>query len=89
MAVSLTPRSSFQILYDKGHCEFDGKDISFENHPTRISIPVLYPGAGGGLDPDGESASSLKAHTNLTTNLLSIPLADPASDCGHADLSYG
>lgn len=86
MAASLTPRSSLQILFDRGHCEFDGKDISLDNHPTRISIPVLYQPTGGGLGTDGDSASSLTAHTNLTTYLLSVALAANASDCGHADL---
>jgi hypothetical protein len=65
------------------------EDASFDNHLAEILIPILYFGAAGGSGTTGDYTSSLKAGSDLTYHLVSIPGKNPASDYGHADLWFG
>ena len=89
MATELPPYLPLQVFYELYACGCDEEDVSFDDHLSEITVPILYIGAGGATGSVGDYTSSLTASNDITNHLVTIPGADPASDYGHADLWFG
>lgn len=67
------------------------KDVSIDDHLSKITVPILYIGAGGGFGAEaGEWTTSQTASDDITIYEVSLqPEAKRAIDFGHADLWIG
>lgn len=70
------------------HC--DEEEVSIDDHLGRITVPILYLGAGGGLGTLGDFTGALTASDDVTNHTVSLqPEANRIIDYGHADLFLG
>jgi len=74
-----------QVVVDGDDVICDQKDVPFDDHLSRITVPVLYVGAGGGFGPFGVYTTTLLGSHDVTTHVVSLQ-AQRALDFGHADL---
>jgi pimeloyl-ACP methyl ester carboxylesterase len=65
-------------------------DVTFDDHLTDITVPILYIGAGGGFGQYGVYTTTLLGSHDVTTHIVHLtPDTARLSDYGHVDLFIG
>ncbi len=85
LLVSLPPYMPVRPGYEIGLAGCGHEDTSIDDHLTKISVPILYLGAGGGFGTEGNYTASLTNSSDITTHTVSLN-NNPVFDYGHADL---
>ncbi|TQF14524.1 hypothetical protein FJV41_18250 [Myxococcus llanfairpwllgwyngyllgogerychwyrndrobwllllantysiliogogogochensis] len=64
-----------------------GLDVPYDDHLQRVTVPVLYVGAGGGVGEYGVHSTTLLGSQDVSSLVVrDLPTAARALDFGHADL---
>ncbi|GEM_PF-449989 len=74
-------------IYDLNACMCDEEDVSFDDHFSKISLPIFYLGAEGGFGSYGLYTNSITASSDITSHIVS-KTPERFNDFGHADLFY-
>ncbi|HEY7215387.1 MAG TPA: hypothetical protein VIC28_12205, partial [Thermoanaerobaculia bacterium] len=62
-------------------------NVRFDDYLAKITVPVLYLGAGGGFGELGIYTTTLLGGTDKTALVIhKVPAAQRLADYGHADL---
>lgn len=85
LLVSLPPYIPFRPGYEIGLAGCENEDTAIDDHLTKISVPILYLGAGGGFGTEGNYTANLTNSDDITTHTVSLN-NNPVFDFGHADL---
>lgn len=83
--IAASPYQPNRELADADTATCDQVDVGFDDHLSRIKVPVLYIGAGGGFGEYGLYTLSLLGSTDVSTHIVSLAPVRIA-DFGHADL---
>lgn len=84
-ASSLPPFQPLKTNYDSRACICGEEDVAFDDNLRRITVPILYLGAGGATGSYGHYTASLTASQDITNHTISLR-TPPALDFGHGDL---
>ncbi len=82
---SLPPYQPQLTTYEARACVCNETDVSIDDHLGKISLPILYIGAGGAFGTLGDYTSSLTKSKDITNYTVSLN-ADRLLDFGHGDL---
>ena len=63
-------------------------DVPFDDHLGKISVPILYIGAGGAFGTLGDYSSSLTKSSDITNYTITLT-GERLTDFGHGDLFVG
>lgn len=82
---SLPPYQPQKTVYEARLCACDEGNVAFDDHLNKISIPILYIGAGGAFGKLGDYTSTLTVSTDITNHTINLN-DNRAIDFGHGDL---
>jgi hypothetical protein len=88
LAISLPPYQPQLTTYESRSCICNETDVSIDDHLGKISLPILYIGAGGAFGTLGDYTSSLTQSKDITNYTVSLN-SDRRIDFGHGDLFIG
>jgi hypothetical protein len=81
------PYEPQQIVVEGDDVICDQKDVPFDDHLARITVPILYIGAGGGFGEFGVYSTTLLGSREVTTHVVRLlPPEKRAFEIGHADI---
>ena len=83
---SLPPYQPQLTGYESRLCICDEVDVAFDDHLGKISVPILYVGAGGAFGTLGDHSSGLTKSSDITNYTITITENDRVVDFGHGDL---
>jgi hypothetical protein len=87
LITGLAPYQPQRTGYEYRVCLCDEEESYLDDQLSRIAVPILYLGAGGGFGTLGDYTASLTASTDITTYTVNKQTPDSrAIDYGHADL---
>jgi hypothetical protein len=85
---SLPPYQPQLTGYESRLCICDEVDVPFDDHLGKISVPILYVGAGGAFGTLGDYSSSLTNSSDITNYTITLT-GERLTDFGHGDLFVG
>lgn len=86
---SLPPYQPQKTVYEARLCACnEGGGVAFDDHLNKISLPILYIGAGGAFGTLGEYTSMLTGSTDITSHIVTLN-AERSLDFGHGELFVG
>jgi len=88
---NVAPFQANKLSLDNAQLVCDSVDLPYNDHLSRVTVPTLYVGAGGGFGEYGVYSTTLLGgsdHTNLVIHLASGP-EGRRIDYGHIDLMAG
>ena len=83
---SLPPYQPQLTGYESRLCICNEVDVAFDDHLGKISVPILYIGAGGAFGTMGDHSSGLTRSNDITNYTVTITENDRLIDFGHGDL---
>ena len=86
---SLPPYQPQLTGYESRLCICNDEDVTFDDHMGKISVPILYIGAGGAFGTMGDYSSSLTKSSDITNYTITLTGNDRLIDFGHGDLFIG
>ena len=85
---SLPPYQPQLTGYESRLCICNEVDVPFDDHLGKISVPILYIGAGGAFGTLGDYSSSLTKSSDITNYTITLT-GERLTDFGHGDLFVG
>ena len=83
---SLPPYQPQKTVYEARLCACnEGGDVAFDDHLNKISLPILYIGAGGAFGTLGEYTATLTESNDITSHIVTLNANTPL-DFGHGEL---
>ena len=83
---SLPPYQPQKTVYEARLCACnEGGDVAFDDHLNKISVPILYIGAGGAFGTLGDYTATLTSSTDITSHIVTLNANRPF-DFGHGEL---
>jgi hypothetical protein len=81
------PFAPLQITVDGDTLACDQQDVPWDDHLSRITVPILYLGAAGAVGDLGTHSTTLLGSRGVTLHVVRLlPPDQRASDIGHADI---
>ena len=85
---SLPPYQPQRTGYESRLCICNEVDVTFDDHMGKISVPILYIGAGGAFGTLGDYSSTQTRSSDIT-NYTITQTGERLTDFGHGDLFIG
>ena len=86
---SLPPYQPQFAIYESRVCLCNEEDVSIDDHLGKITVPILYIGAGGAFGTLGDYTSSLTKSNDITNYTVNLTGNQRLTDFGHGDLFLG
>lgn len=85
---SLPPFQPQRTIYESRLCLCNEEDVIIDDNLGKISVPILYIGAGGAFGTLGDYTSSLTSSNDITNYTVTLT-NERVTDFGHGDLFLG